>query len=48
MKTKEMRFVLQREHMGDFSLRVPKWIGDQLGETLVVAFDGETLTITGV
>jgi hypothetical protein len=41
-----MRLLIQRERDGDFTFVVPKWIGDRLGDLLLMQYDGDRLTIS--
>jgi hypothetical protein len=37
--------ILVEKHSDEFSLNVPDWIGHELGNLLLIQFDGETLLI---
>lgn len=42
-----MRLLVQRERRnGEFDLRIPAWIGENLGELILMQYDGATLTIS--
>ena len=41
-----MRLLIQREKTGELDIRIPKWIGDQLGDLLLMQFDGDQLIIS--
>jgi hypothetical protein len=41
-----MSIIIQREHDGDFDLRIPEWIGAKLGDLLLMQFDGDRLTVS--
>lgn len=42
-----MRLLIQRDakDMGEFKILIPQWIAAQLGEMLLLCYDGEKLTI---
>lgn len=46
MKPLSMSVIIQREHDGDFDLRIPGWIGAKLGDLLLMQFDGDQLTVS--
>lgn len=41
-----IKILIQRDKNGEFDLRVPGWIGDQLGDLLLMQYDGDQLTIS--
>jgi hypothetical protein len=41
-----MRLLIQRDKTGEMDIRIPKWIGDQLGNLLLMQFDGDQLIIS--
>ena len=41
-----MRLLIQRDKTGELDIRIPKWIGDQLGNLLLMQYDGDQLTIS--
>lgn len=41
-----MRLLIQRERDGEFTIAVPGWIGDRLGDLLLMQYDGDMLTIS--
>jgi len=41
-----MRLLIQRDKTGEMNIRIPKWIGDQLGDLLLMQYDGDQLTIS--
>jgi len=43
-----MKILIQRDKSGEFDLRIPAWIGDQLGGLLLMQYDGDQLTISPV
>jgi hypothetical protein len=45
MNTLGMRLVIARESNDDFDIRIPRWIADQLGELIVLNYNGNTLTL---
>lgn len=45
MKQIGMKILIQREKSGGFSLEVPAWIGEKLGDLLLMEFDGDRLTV---
>lgn len=45
MKAIGMRILIEK-NSDAFNLTVPAWIGQQLGNLLIMQFDGETLTIS--
>lgn len=45
METLGLRLILSRKMGTDFNVNLPAWLGDQLGELLVLNFDGEMVTI---
>jgi hypothetical protein len=48
MKPIGMRLLIQRDKTGDLDIRIPSWIGDELGDLLLMQFDGDRLTISPV
>lgn len=46
MKPIGMRLLIQRDKAGDLDIRIPKWICDELGDLLLVQYDGDMLTIS--
>jgi hypothetical protein len=45
MKSIGMRVLIQRDKDGEFDLRIPTWIGERLGDLLLMEYDGWKLTI---
>jgi len=45
MKQIGMKILIQREKSGGFNLEVPAWIGEKLGDLLLMEFDGDRLTV---
>ncbi len=41
-----IRLLIQRDKTGEMDIRIPKWIGDQLGNLLLMQYDGNQLTIS--
>jgi len=41
-----MRLLIQRDKTGEMNIRIPKWIGDQLGDLLLMQYDGDQLIIS--
>jgi len=41
-----MRLLIQRDKTGELDIRIPKWIGDQLGDLLLMQYDGDQLIIS--
>jgi hypothetical protein len=41
-----MRLLIQRDRTGEMNIRIPKWIGDQLGDLLLMQYDGDQLIIS--
>ena len=41
-----MRRLIQRDRTGEMNIRIPKWIGDQLGDLLLMQYDGDQLIIS--
>ena len=46
MKPIGMRILIQRDRAGELDIRIPKWIGDDLGDLLLMQYDGHSLTIS--
>ena len=40
-----MKVLIQRDKNSEFDLRIPTWIGEQLGDLLLMEYDGLKLTI---
>ena len=38
--------MIQRDKTGELDIRIPKWIGDQLGDLLLMQYDGNQLIIS--
>ncbi len=45
MKPLGMRILLERDIDREFTFTVPEWIGQRLGELLLMDYDGQKLTI---
>ena len=45
MKPLGMRILIERDTDREFTFTVPEWIGQQLGELLLMDYDGLKLTI---
>ncbi|NBJ14778.1 MAG: hypothetical protein FNP40_04230 [Dehalobacter sp. 4CP] len=43
-----MKVLIQRDESGEFDLRIPAWIGERLGDLLLMQYDGDRLTISPV
>jgi hypothetical protein len=43
-----MKILIQRDKSGEFDLRIPAWIGERLGDLLLMQYDGDRLTILPV
>jgi hypothetical protein len=43
-----MKILIQRDKSGEFDLRIPAWIGERLGDLLLMQYDGDRLTISPV
>ena len=41
-----MKLLVRRDKSGEFELRIPAWIGEQLGDLLLMQYDGDRLTIS--
>jgi hypothetical protein len=41
-----MRLLIQRDKTGEMDIRIPKWIGDRLGDLLLMQYDGDQLIIS--
>gem|GEM_PF-2333967 len=41
-----IRLLIQRDKTGEMDIRIPKWIGDQLGNLLLMQYDGAQLIIS--
>jgi hypothetical protein len=46
MKPIGMRLLIQRDRAGEMDIRIPRWIGDDLGDLLLMQYDGQILTIS--
>lgn len=45
METLGLKLVMQREMGDDFNIRLPSWIGDRLGELVILEYNGDSVTI---
>lgn len=45
MKPLGMRILVKRDKDGEFTFTVPEWISHQLGDLLLMDYDGQKLTI---
>lgn len=41
-----IKVLIQRDESGEFDLRIPAWIGEQLGDLLLMQYEGNRLTIS--
>ncbi|MFZ2535935.1 hypothetical protein [Methanothrix sp.] len=41
-----IKVLIQRDESGEFDLRIPAWIGERLGDLLLMQYDGNRLTIS--
>ena len=41
-----MKILIQRDKSGEFDLRIPAWIGERLGDLLLMQYDGDQLIIS--
>ena len=41
-----MKILVQRDTRGEFDLRIPAWIGERLGDLLLMQYDGDRLIIS--
>ncbi len=46
MQALGMRMLIQRDKGGEFTFVVPAWIGDRMGDLLLMQYDGNTLSIS--
>ena len=45
MKPLGMRILIELDNDRDFTFTIPEWIGRQLGDLLLIDYDGQKLTI---
>jgi hypothetical protein len=41
-----MKILIQRDKTDEFSLKIPAWISEQLGDLVLMQYDGNQLTIS--